>query len=460
MPKHKIKTDLRIEDIVLIAKKFKSLKDFKARHRNLYWHLQYIKKIDYVCIKANLERRTPNKYWDYEKTLVAAKACKSRSEFIQKYKTAYMYIRSLGLLQKLYKEAKLHSVYKMDWTFEECRKEALHFKTRSDFFKNSSTYHFARRRGWLEKITRHMKAQGSYTLRKIYAIEHPDKSVYVGLTYNFDRRYEHHMKNHKILMKKKRTIGNKFIKFDVLYPAGEAAKQEQKLIDLYIQKGWKILNINKAGSLGGNIIKWDFNSCLKEAKKYKTREAFLKANPSAVVTARKRGWMNKICSHMNYINYPWTNKELKTLAQSFSFRSDFRKAANGAYQVAAKRGILNKICSHMKTKKGGPSIKWTLEACKKDALKYKTKSLWRDAGSAYSIAHRKKWLDVCCSHMIELRKKWTKEELITDAKKYMTRRDWKKNSTGYSVAVSRNILKFCCAHMSIPANKKYRLRGK
>ena len=41
------------------------------------------------------------------------------------------------------------------------------------------------------------------------------------------------------------------------------------------------------------------------------------------------------------------------------------------------------------------TIKWTLEACKADAAKYKTRNEWRKNSNAYEKARREKWLDEC-----------------------------------------------------------------
>jgi predicted GIY-YIG superfamily endonuclease len=318
---------LTIGAIVSVAKRFASLKDFKAAHRDLYSHLVYKKKVQSVCRKAGLSRRTPNGYWNYERVLRRAKECKTRSEFIGKHKSAYTHARSHDFLDRIYEEARLGAIYKMDWTLQECASEAKKHKTRSDFFhKSSPAYHFARRRGWLDKITKHMKPQGNYTRRKLYAFEHPDKSVYVGLTYNYERRYKHHMNTHKVLIAKKKEMGHRFVEFDVLYPAHIAAKKERELIESYLKLGWTILNINRAGSLGGNVVKWDFESCRKEARRYKSRDEFLRRCPSAVVIARRNGWMDEICKHMPYILRPkYTDDELKKLASKFSSKNEFRE---------------------------------------------------------------------------------------------------------------------------------------
>lgn len=43
---------------------------------------------------------------------------------------------------------------------------------------------------------------------------------------------------------------------------------------------------------------------------------------------------------------------------------------------------------------------WTLERCKKDALKYNSRSEWqKKSGSVYGCAGKNGWRDECCLHM-------------------------------------------------------------
>jgi hypothetical protein len=66
-----------------------------------------------------------------------------------------------------------------------------------------------------------------------------------------------------------------------------------------------------------------------------------------------------------------------------------------------------------------PKDYWTLERCKEDAFKYKTKTEWKEKSSAiYAAAHKKGWIEECCVHMIVLRQRWTLEKCKEDALKY------------------------------------------
>lgn len=68
---------------------------------------------------------------------------------------------------------------------------------------------------------------------------------------------------------------------------------------------------------------------------------------------------------------------------------------NKVYQWLIRNNIslLNKILPLSNTK-------WTLEACKTIALKYKTRTNWSDNDrNSYRFALKKGWLKECCSHM-------------------------------------------------------------
>ena len=94
----------------------------------------------------------------------------------------------------------------------------------------------------------------------------------------------------------------------------------------------------------------------QEALKYKTRGEFCKFSPQAYQVARRRGILDKVCSHMpkhigfagkNNPRYKWTFEMLHNEALKYNTRGEFHKNSRTAYNTAYRRGILNKICSHM-----------------------------------------------------------------------------------------------------------------
>src|ERR1700687_181045 len=102
--------------------------------------------------------------------------------------------------------------------------------------------------------------------------------------------------------------------------------------------------------------KWTFYSLLQEAKKYNSKIEFQKKNHGAYESARIKGILNEICSHMIPTSIlraaprpnsrKWTKENLFRLAHEYSTRSKFKADNSGAYKAAVKLGILNEICSH------------------------------------------------------------------------------------------------------------------
>ena len=79
-------------------------------------------------------------------------------------------------------------------------------------------------------------------------------------------------------------------------------KEEKEILKTYLNNGWIKLNKIVCGGLGGNTIKWSYEKCEKEALKFKTRNEFRKNSYGAYNRARKKGWLDKVCSHMRCVS--------------------------------------------------------------------------------------------------------------------------------------------------------------
>jgi predicted small metal-binding protein len=159
----------------------------------------------------------------------------------------------------------------------------------------------------------------------------------------------------------------------------------------------------------------------------------------------------------------WTLEKLQEEALKYSFRSEFSKYSWNAYCAAQRRGVLSNICSHMhfvdQSGENHPGFKWTREKLQKEALKYKTKSEFRENNcGAYRASIAKNILDDICTHMKVLRKNWKIRELKKEAKKYTTRGEFaKSNYSAYSAANKMGILNKICVHMKA-VHKTYTIK--
>lgn len=138
---------------------------------------------------------------------------------------------------------------------------------------------------------------------------------------------------------------------------------------------------------------------------------------------------------------------------------------NVGYQTALRKGWLKQCCEHMpKTIK--PKGYWTLERCKKTALKFDTMSQWRNKYLvALTTAKKNGWLEECCVHMSEnviVRKKrkkskskrkpsgyWTYEMCKESALKYGTRAEWRKSDefSALTKSLKNGWMEEFCKHM-------------
>ncbi len=104
---------------------------------------------------------------------------------------------------------------------------------------------------------------------------------------------------------------------------------------------------------------WPEKKLHKEALKFKTRSEFKENSESAYNIALKKGknFFNEICSHMpkrvdisskNNPNFKWTTQKIHEEALKYKTRMEFKKKKSFVYDTARNRGILDEVCSHMK----------------------------------------------------------------------------------------------------------------
>ena len=175
-------------------------------------------------------------------------------------------------------------------------------------------------------------------------------------------------------------------------PVEEAQILEGKILEQYLNQGFKKLNSVKTGAIGSICRIWTLENCIADAQKYKGRGEWSHKSPSAYVSAKKNNWLHLCTAHMEY-----------------------QKTPDGY---------------------------WTLERCKEDALKYNGRKEWaKNSPAAVDAAHDNGWKDECCAHMKRLKvpiSTYTKEEVLATALKYKSRNEWHKNSNGTLRAAKLN----------------------
>jgi hypothetical protein len=341
-------------------------------------------------------------------------------------------------------------------TKEICQQEALKYQTKREFnLADHNTYRFALRYGYLDEICKHMITLGNKYKRCVYSYEFPDNHVYVGITYDFNKR-----------KKDRETRSNdtvtQYINKTGLIPVhkqltdyikiNEAVLLEGEFVKEYEKHNWHILNKIKTGSVGATTLYWTKERCLTEGLKYTRRSDFSHKSKGAYDSCRRNGWLQEIYLHMKPVsNLYWTKELCIRKALLCDTRTEFRKKYMGAYLSAKRHNWLNEICKHMISKK---SI-WTLKLCIIDAKNYKYRTDWsKNNNIAYNIARTNKWLDKCCKHMKRkpcsnnYKRKWTEEKCLTSALTCESFIQWRtKDRNAYMIARKYGWFENCTKHM-------------
>lgn len=88
---------------------------------------------------------------------------------------------------------------------------------------------------------------------------------------------------------------------------------------------------------------WNKESCLREAKKYKTLKDFMQNSNVAYYKSRKNGWISSYTWLVRMKNSGPTYKECKAVADKYKLIKDFRLENPRMYKFAAKHGWLKKF---------------------------------------------------------------------------------------------------------------------
>lgn len=241
--------------------------------------------------------------WTKERCKEESLKYDKRSIFKKEKNSAYNSCLRNGWLDELCFHMEKKTVHVANyWTKERCQEESLKYLTRSEFQKKSkSCYMRSLKNGWLDEICKHMTKATNNSKRCIYAYEFENNSVYVGLTNDIKVRNNRHLsdKNDVIYQNINKDINYTLKILTDYINTNEAKIKENDFLIKYTKDNWIILNKGKTGSLGSNLIYWTKERCQEESLKYKNRSNFYKNSSGCYHSARKNGWLDEICSHMN-----------------------------------------------------------------------------------------------------------------------------------------------------------------
>ena len=294
--------------------------------------------------------KKPN-YWTYENCKEEALKYDNKTDFFKKSSGAYDAAYRKGWLGDIC----IHMIQKRKpnnyWTKERCFKAAMNCTTNKEFQKiypRASELIYSN--NWVTEAGSHFQKLGNRYNRCIYCYEFSDNYVYIGLTYDLKKRdLEHNTQNIKKISVVGKHINETgitpiFKQLSEYVDVYDAVFLENFYLKQYSSNNWNVLNIAKTGGIGGKIVKWTKEKCIREALKYKTRNEFELNSSGAYDAAHRNKWLNEISVHMliyrKHRNY-WSFERCKEEYLKYNKLSEFRKYSNSAYVTASHNKWIN-----------------------------------------------------------------------------------------------------------------------
>jgi hypothetical protein len=278
----------------------------------------------------------------------------SKSEFSRGNQSAY------------YSAIRLGPCYDLT-TNEEVRCKVNSKTTRALIYRPNTRNSF----GFFNSITSHMEDRMGYSKKIVYSFTFYDDDknivgVYVGITNDEERRKNEHIYGKSSFSDREvKSAVSKFIndnpnfsyeykKLSELTDYQTAAELEEKYVDQYKDKGYRILNIKKTG--GGGRTFFPDSYFIKKAQDWikmklekgevPYRGDYDKFDHTNYAMIRKKNLSDLAFKGMEFVDRKVNSEDdiLKTAMLSNSYKEFFNNHPN-IYQQANRRGLLPKIKS-------------------------------------------------------------------------------------------------------------------
>ena len=298
----------------------------------------------------------PRGYWTKEKVFEESHKYTTRKELEKGCISAYAAAWKNHWLDEMTWLKENNSKPMNYWTKERVFEEVHKYTTRKKFHDGCvSAYNAAQKNNWLDEMTWFKPGKQYNSMYCIYVYEDNINIVaYVGLTCDKIKR---HLQHSNCYDKSRETSVHKYytsIGKDIPEPiylednlsAIDAKRQEDYWIKQYSNKGYKMLNIAKAGSLGGYGRKWSKNKVFEESKKYTTRNEFRKGCGGAYYVARINHWLVEMTWLEPGIRRrptKWTKEKALEKSRKYATIMEFKKNCNSAYYAAWRHHWLDEL---------------------------------------------------------------------------------------------------------------------
>lgn len=304
---------------------------------------------------------------------------------------------------------------------------------------DESAYKKAIETGWINEIVwMNNNIRYTSNKYCIYAyIDEHNKRCYIGLTKNIRERHNNHISNKRKHLSSVylyfKSINKEIPKPIILKEnlcAMEAQKYELEYYNYYIKEGYIMLNKAKMGvnigSLSSTYI-WEKESVFQESKKYTNRTDFKKYSNGAYNVARENKWngdMPWLLLKKKESGY-WDVKEnVIAEAKKYRTRQEFMKHSSGAYHACLRNGWLNEVIERA-------TNRYTKEDIFEIAKQYTTKKEFtKDYGYLYKVCKENGYFDEMY-WLLDLHKQWkTKEDVFIAARECKNRLEFQKKYKG------------------------------
>lgn len=232
-------------------------------------------------------------YWNYQTILLHSKECNDRKEFYKKFRRGYNLALELGVLHEIFPSRRKPKGY---WSIDKIIKEGNKYSTIKEFSENNITaYTLAVKLNLIDSFN--FKKIGNKYNRCIYCFIFEDNKVYVGLTYDYEKRTKQHIteKSSSVFKHIKNNIKIKFKHFKLTdyIDKEEASIKEGEILQYFIDKGYTPLNKKKTGFLGGSNRKWSIEKLQIVFSKYDNCTQLVKSKDSnAYYSALYNKWLH------------------------------------------------------------------------------------------------------------------------------------------------------------------------
>lgn len=246
-----------------------------------------------------------------------------------------------------------------------CIEVAKQYKSKKELERKcNGCYKALKRNGWLDEVVELLYDNSIHymnfneKINSVYVYEFVDENTfYVGRTNNIKRRDRQHRIEEKhsdgtvtydsvYMFAKENNILIPEVKIlEKRLTATESQEKENYWKEKYISEGWETLNkgvtgINK-GSLGA-VLKWTYEKCKEEAKKYRSKNDFKIHCQSAYTSSVRHNWINDFFQNKKKIDGYWDVLDnVLNAAKECKGAKDMIKRCGGAYNSARKHGWTN-----------------------------------------------------------------------------------------------------------------------